>query len=349
MDVASKEKIRDLVATGQVYQVDARLTVAGRDIEPKGLSLRIAERGEDSLTLEADTPGSLDIDPRERPEVRLSVKLIFPDHGVESVTEAWTLTLREVTYSRSAKEDTTHIIAQGLEALIRDDNGRANRTFTRSDALNRAIEAILRSVIPAVPVISQGNMSMPFVATGDTLTWEPTTNAWALITTMCDGTGENIECFWDGNSFQIRSRPGIGAPKYQFHDGETSNIESYEITVARQDFYNATRVRFSNGATGEWEQTKGALSVQSVGRRLYSEDIPIDGTVPSAATRAAALGRRLSASGRTATLKSPDTPLDLRPGDTVETYIDNSTEKWIIQGITFTLPGGVNLELRKEI
>lgn len=342
----------DLMQTGEPYTVATTLTVAGHPIPMETAQLTLTESGQDYLSLKADLAGPLPapIDARLAPAAVLTTTVAYPDRSITDMGHMWVLAAREARSQITFSGEEHSLVCQGRESLVRDDNARSGKVFTSSSTLVSSLSQILTAVIPGAVITSQISTSLKFLEGTDTLEWEPTTNAWALITQMCDSAISDapVECFYDGIDFVIRYVPGIGVPKFKFSAGEGGNLSMWETTTSRDSFYNAVQVKTAT-AVQTYESFDTSVGVGVAGRRLATESTGARAGSGTALRRAKVQTSRAIRSGLTASLATSALPLHLTPGDTVEVRLRRTRELWIVSSIIFDLAaGGANLTLRKD-
>lgn len=336
-----------LMQAAEVYTVHSTLEISGSAIECESLALRFDEEGQDFITATATVAGKVTgFDARTAPRATLTAWLEFTDRDVQTAPMVLDLVVRAKTRTVKAGEDTTTILMQSLESLIRDDAARTTRTFTAASKLTEAFTAIIGSVLPAAPVLTSIPPSTTFLTGDTTLEWAATRQSWATITEMCDGasTGQ-VEAFHDGTAFVLRPRPQLGDPVYTFTD--QANLVSFIESESREEFYNAAMVTRSGGAVALVEDASPVFGVGAVGRKLKIVDTKIQG-VPALAFAQAVIDRAIR-SGQSFTITTPDTPLGLRPGATIATYVEEFYQAWQISSIDLDLKhGGATLTTRKD-
>ena len=342
----------DLMQTGEPYRPTTTLTIAGQTIDLVTAQLTLTESGQDSITLKTELAAELPagIDVRLAPPANLATTITYPDRVAEEPAKSWALVARETRTLIEAGKDEYSLTCQGRESLVRDDNARTGRVFTASSLLAAAISQVITTVMPGAVVINQISTSIKFLEGTDTLEWEPTTNAWALITQMCDSATSDapVECFYDGAGFVLRYVPGLADPAFVFTAGDGGNLTRWEQARSRDTFYNAVQVKTAT-STQLYESFDTVVGVGVAGRCLVTESTGARAGSGTALRRAKAQTSRAIRSGLTASLTTSALPLHLTPGATVEVRLRGTRERWIVSSIIFDLAaGGANLTLRKD-
>lgn len=293
--------------------------------------------------------GSLEIAawPWEPLDFGVNVHRVRIYRGVESLGVREVLpvgTFRIDSIDRSRVGGGMSLDLSGLEAYIDDARFMVPRTPPRNTTTTRAITALIREVLPTVPVRVQASRNKMVQATAP---WER--ERWDAV----DYLAKSIDCevFVNGRGeFVIRNTPSLtGTPVLVIKEGENGLLVDVQEKYSRDQVYNAASVS-GQSSDPKIPPVHGEAKVLTVGDELnFNGDfgqVPIFyssnafTTAAQCSNYAAVLLAQARTANATLTFETPPTLWWLEVGDLVAVQrLDGTTELHLLDTAELDLAG----------
>lgn len=291
--------------------------------------------------LPADTDAPLDLlDPRLNCRLSVAAGYAYPN-GREEVLPLADVGLRERPVRRP--DDVVALTAASDEARAQDYRIMHTAAFPRT-GVNEAVRWLLGfALAPDVPVLvsdfadgtKAAGLAEIEAGIGD--------DVWSILDDVAARAGVRIWCD-ETRTWRIANRPAnAGLTSLELTVGKDGTILKSETRLTREEWFNAAVLRYRWKTVAGVEQVRhgralvssGPHAVQTVGAKVYFDEIERPVSQSAADAAAASKLRTLTSRGRSLHLTA-GAAYWLRPNHTIRVQLPTGApEKHLVQSVTF--------------